>query len=114
LWEEVLLVDEWKRTLYLVREGCSGLSNGLNVAVDLDVPQRGRTRIFAYADGSWDLRYSELSSLPTTTWADRDSLLISVGVVGAIHEKLERVGDIRIDYRIGHILSEEPPADQAK
>jgi arsenate reductase (thioredoxin) len=107
-WEDVLVKDDRKRTVYMVREGCSGLSNGLDVAIDLELADGKRTTVFAFADGSWDARYTDRAT-PTVAWIDSSNLLISVGAVGSIHKKLEKVGETRITYRIDHVLSEEPP-----
>jgi hypothetical protein len=108
-WEDILLHDERRPTVYIVRQGCSGLSNGLDIAIDLDVGNGRRTTAFVFADGSWDLRYTDQAS-PIAKWIDENSLLISVGAVGAIHKKLDKVGDVRITYRIDHVLSEESPS----
>ena len=113
-WEDVIAADEWQRTVYLVQEGCSGLSNGLNVSIDLALPDGKRTTVLAFADGSWDLRYAGKAS-PIVTWTGKNRLDITIGAVGAIFRKVDRVGDIEIAFRIEHVLDEEPPpADTAQ
>jgi hypothetical protein len=99
--------------VYSVQEGCSGLSNGLIVSIDLEATPGRRITVFTFADASWDARYTDMAS-PTAAWTDAKKLTISVGAVGAIYKKIGRADDIEIEYHIDHVLSQEPPSSRTK
>ncbi len=113
-WEDTLAVDQWQRKVYRIREGCSGMANSLNVSIELESSPGKRTEVFAFEDGSWNAKYTEQAFVPTVVWVDKNKLSISIGVVGAVYKKIDRVGNIEIAYRIDHVIAEERQSSQSK
>jgi hypothetical protein len=106
-WEKVLSEDNPDATLYLVEEGCSGFSNGMTVAIEISPRNGRRSTLFKYQDASWNASYSGQTT-PTATWIDKDLLRISIGAVDTIDEKLEKAGDVTVEYQVGHVIADEP------
>jgi hypothetical protein len=106
-WEKVISRENSDAVLYLVEEGCSGLSNGMRVAVEVSPRNGQRIAVFKYQDASWDADYYGKTT-PTVEWLDKKRLKISIGAVDTIEVKLETAGDIRIEYHIDHVIAEEP------
>ena len=104
--------DKWERTLskgrqegdiLLVEEGCSGFSNGERFSIDITLPNGKRTTIFQYEDASWSPEYHQMTT-PSVDWLGQNRLKISIGAVTAIVKKLDKVGDIHIEYDVGHVI----------
>ena len=102
-WEQPQPKDAHGRTVVVVEEGCSGLANGTRVVIDLVLSDGTRTTIFTYQDASWNAAYYGQTT-PTLEWIGDNRLRISIGAVAAIEKKSEKLGDIYIEYNIGHVL----------
>lgn len=102
-WEQRLPKDAHGRTVVIVENGCSGFSNGLRVAIDLVLSDGTRVTIFEYEDASWNAAYYG-QTRPAIEWIGDNRLKISVGAVGAVEKKIDKMRDIYIEYHIGHIL----------
>jgi hypothetical protein len=103
MWEKVLSGEMKDRTVMLVEEGCSGFANGLRDSIDIVLPNGSRTTAFIYEDAGWNAAFYGHTA-PTVAWLAHDRLRISFGAVAAIQKKLDKVGDLVIEYEIGHVL----------
>lgn len=103
-WERVLLKDDQGRTVWLIEEGCSGISNGAAIAIALSKAGGAKRSFFKFDDASWDADYNGQTT-PLVKWISPDHLEVSVGAVAAILKKLNRIDGVRITYKIDHVLS---------
>lgn len=105
-WERVLLKDDQGRTVWLIEEGCSGFSNGADIAIALSKSGGGpKGTFFKFDDASWNADYNGQTT-PSVKWISRDHLEVSIGAVAAILKKLDRIDGVHITYKIGHVLDE--------
>jgi len=102
-WDQVLFKDDQGRTIWLIEEGCSGFSNGADIALALSQPGGPKKIFFKFDDASWDADYNGQTT-PSVKWISRDHLEVSIGAVAAILKKLDRIDGVHITYKIGHVL----------
>jgi hypothetical protein len=102
-WLHVLSKDNPEHTVWYVEEGCSGFSNGDTVSLALSQTNGTRTVFFTFDDASWDVEFHGQTD-PSIKWTARNHLEVSVGAVGAVVKKLDKVGEVSITYNIGHVL----------
>jgi hypothetical protein len=102
--QQALLKDDRGRTIWLIEEACGGFSNGGDFAMALSQPDGKRKIFFHFDDASWDADYNGQTT-PSVKWIARDRLEVSIGAVGAVYKKLDKVDGVYITYKIGHVLS---------
>lgn len=62
-----------------------------------------RATIFQYEDASWNAAHYGHTK-PVIEWMGDNRLKISVGAVGAIEKKIDKMRDIDIEYNVEHVL----------
>lgn len=102
-WQSALSKDDEGHTVWRVEEGCSGFANAATVAIALSQRGGDKTTLFKFYDVSWDADYHGQTT-PSVRWIARHHLEISVGAAGEILQKLNKLGDLSITYRIGHVV----------
>lgn len=103
-WAQVLSKDNPGYIVWSIEEGCSGFSNDDTVALALSQATDTTRRIFfKFDDASWNVTFHGKTD-PSVKWISRNRLEVSIGAVGAVLQKLDKVGNIMITYHIGHVL----------
>lgn len=102
-WTRELSKDDLGHTVWLIEEGCSGFSNGMKVAIALSQSSGAKTTFFKFEDVSWNAAYYGHTT-PSVKWIAPNYLEVSVGAVADIEQKLDRVSEVVIEYKIGHVL----------
>ena len=102
-FKDNLYTDQTGRSVISVREICSGIANSDNVSIDLYLPPKHRSTIFRFGTAYSFVTNSEEADLKIT-WLDPKTLKISVGKVAFVKSKVDRVGDIHIQYEIGSVV----------
>jgi hypothetical protein len=102
-WERELSKDDLGHTVWLIEEGCSGFSNGARVAIAISKSAGVKTTFFKFEDVSWNAAYHGQTT-PSVKWIAPNYLEVSIGAIADVEKKLDRVGDVIITYKIGHVL----------
>ena len=102
-WDRELSKDDLGHTVWLIEEGCSGFSNGMKVAIALSQSGGAKTTFFKFEDVSWNPAYHGQTT-PSVKWIAPNYLEVSIGAVADVEQRLDRVDDVIITYKIGHVL----------
>jgi hypothetical protein len=79
------------------QEICGGIAFSATISLNLIENREGRQGTF--------FSYQWTNSQPTITWVADDAVLITIENVGPIHSKLEKLGRVKIQYKIGNVSS---------